>query len=480
MSRTKFFNLRKSVALGLTVAVSAVLLFVVCGGDGGKDPVGPNGNVTLTVTANPVGSGTVSMSPAGGSHAPGTVVTLVATPIGANQFSSWTGASGGATTTVTMGSTNMSVIANFTPTSSGNVWDNQSCNQGTACVPFTSQSQWDSCPAGNRVPTAGCVPAGSGGNPWDNQSCNASGPCVPITNATDWNNCPLANRFPTASCVPGNNDPWQTGHSCFSSQGNCTPITSQAGWDACLPTSNRVPSSSPLCQSGGGETGEYCYWPASGSDPEACAPIGGEWCTPGENCSAAECMANYGAVIADCANPPSVQWCNWNWGQATINCQPLTNPNAPNEDNPSITQLQACQAHGMVYNTETLCQAGGTGQDQVEFCLWNDGGECWPITAEGSQTVAQRREACARDGWVFRNATQGESTFCLPGGIFTGDGKNDSPPTQQIGVMGCCDWSGEPDNCWGNTSEVGCLGGGGQRWRPGTCGSSDGTCPVPW
>jgi hypothetical protein len=71
---------------------------------------------TLATTANPSNGGTITLSPAGGSYAAGTVVTVTANPASGYLFTSWSGALGGssATGTITMNA-NASVTANFTP-----------------------------------------------------------------------------------------------------------------------------------------------------------------------------------------------------------------------------------------------------------------------------------------------------------------------------------------------------------------------------
>ena len=76
---------------------------------------GPLGHV-LTVTSSPVAGGSVAANPAGGTYAPGTVVTLTATPAAGYQFSSWSGDCSGSTNpcSVTMNAAK-SVTANFTP-----------------------------------------------------------------------------------------------------------------------------------------------------------------------------------------------------------------------------------------------------------------------------------------------------------------------------------------------------------------------------
>jgi hypothetical protein len=68
----------------------------------------------LTVTPNPSAGGTVTLSPAGGTYTPGTVVTLTATPSSGYNFSNWSENASGtnATTQITM-TGNMNVMANF-------------------------------------------------------------------------------------------------------------------------------------------------------------------------------------------------------------------------------------------------------------------------------------------------------------------------------------------------------------------------------
>ena len=74
-------------------------------------------NYTLIVSSNPSAGGTVSLSPAGGTYASGTVVTLTAVPASGYNFSIWSGNASGTnpTTQITM-TANMSVLANFSAT----------------------------------------------------------------------------------------------------------------------------------------------------------------------------------------------------------------------------------------------------------------------------------------------------------------------------------------------------------------------------
>jgi pectate lyase len=79
-----------------------------CAGGGGTT------NYTLTVNNSPSSGGSVSLSPAGGTYAAGTVVTLTASPSSGYNFVNWSGAASGSstTTTVTM-SSNLSVTATY-------------------------------------------------------------------------------------------------------------------------------------------------------------------------------------------------------------------------------------------------------------------------------------------------------------------------------------------------------------------------------
>jgi len=82
--------------------VVALASLVACGGGGGDDGGTPPVQYVLTVT--PATNGTIALSPAGGTYAAGTVVTVTATPAGGYQLAAWTGALSGTTNpaTVTM------------------------------------------------------------------------------------------------------------------------------------------------------------------------------------------------------------------------------------------------------------------------------------------------------------------------------------------------------------------------------------------
>jgi len=79
----------------------------------------PGGPYTLTVNVNPLGSGTVTLNPAGGTYAAGTSVTLTANPAAGYYFASWSGdpvtVVSPNTATITMNA-NKTVTANFSTT----------------------------------------------------------------------------------------------------------------------------------------------------------------------------------------------------------------------------------------------------------------------------------------------------------------------------------------------------------------------------
>jgi uncharacterized repeat protein (TIGR02543 family) len=75
----------------------------------------PTTNYTVSTAANPVGGGTVSLNPSGGSYASGTSVQVTATPAVGYTFSNFTGDVTGATNPATLiVNGNKSVTANFT------------------------------------------------------------------------------------------------------------------------------------------------------------------------------------------------------------------------------------------------------------------------------------------------------------------------------------------------------------------------------
>jgi uncharacterized protein (TIGR02145 family) len=95
-------------------------------------------NYTLTTSVNPAGAGTVS--PAGGSYASGTRVTVTPAANSGYQFSNWSGdMSGSANPGLILMDGNKSVTANFTPVSGYQAGDMQ----------YYNGSSWTRIPKGN-------------------------------------------------------------------------------------------------------------------------------------------------------------------------------------------------------------------------------------------------------------------------------------------------------------------------------------------
>ena len=110
-----------SLIATFTPTVNGVYTFQLSVSDG-LNSVGKNVIITVadaptnyTLTTTTTGQGTVALNPAGGSYAPGTVVTLTATPAAGYVFAGWGGDLTGATTptAITMGA-NRTVSATFT------------------------------------------------------------------------------------------------------------------------------------------------------------------------------------------------------------------------------------------------------------------------------------------------------------------------------------------------------------------------------
>jgi hypothetical protein len=123
-------------------------------------------------------------------------------------------------------------------------------------------------------------------------------------------------------------------------------------------------------------TGTYCYWPANGTKPVSCEPIGGQYCT-GSTCSEDLCEADYGTVIDDCANPPAVQYyCDWKDGHG---CIVMTNPDAINADNAPMTEAETCKKYGGYFGTSSTCDGYvWVPPTVVKYCNWG-AGNCWNI-----------------------------------------------------------------------------------------------------
>jgi endoglucanase len=95
-----------------------------------------------TITTAVTGSGSISLSPAGGTYAEGTAVTITANAATGYRFSNWSGSITGATNPVTITlNSNISVTAHFTQTP-----DTGNCNSpATVSLPFTKEGTGEFC-----------------------------------------------------------------------------------------------------------------------------------------------------------------------------------------------------------------------------------------------------------------------------------------------------------------------------------------------
>ncbi|MDR3013534.1 MAG: InlB B-repeat-containing protein [Chitinispirillales bacterium] len=317
MGGKRIFN--KKTALGgiIAAALTGVLLFAVCGGDSnpGGNGGGPVvGNHTLTVDIQPTaGSGSVALNPPGGSYAAGTQVTLTATPTAPNTFAGWAGGATGTTSPVTVTvNSDMTVTAMFQ-------------------APGATQhalSVVANPPNGGTVSGSGLYNAGA--------SANIAAHANNGWSFTGWS---TGSQSPTTTVTV--NGPMTI--TANFTQNQQDPCLTAPGTTACC---NFNPNHSSCQQQGG----QNCYWPPSADNnfEGSCVGIGGEWCDPGITCTPQQCEANHGNVIADCNNPPQIQYCDWGppvivGGEVVGGCHPI-----PAHANP---QVYCVGDHGTVVNT---------------------------------------------------------------------------------------------------------------------------------
>ncbi|MDR3011859.1 MAG: hypothetical protein LBU70_01440 [Chitinispirillales bacterium] len=109
-----------------------------------------------------------------------------------------------------------------------------------------------------------------------------------------------------------------------------------------------------------------------------------------------------------------------------------------------------------------------------EMCLWNAGGDCWPLSAA-------ERANCATNGWIFNGGAEGTGTMCA-GGTFSGEGRDQNPPTTAATSLGCCRWADNnlQGSCWDVflPQEVADCSGGLNTFWMGACPGTEGTCPT--
>ncbi|MCL2688945.1 MAG: hypothetical protein FWE57_03730 [Chitinispirillia bacterium] len=253
----------------------------------------------------------------------------------------------------------------------------------------------ETCLQGNASPRVTVLPQLAGAVCDPNTGCTSWGD-IQITHAT----CQAAGQsvMPCLSNPVFNQVqtiPQLTGTQC---QAVCNPpsVTMNGVCQPC-PT-GQVPNATHTgcVNQGGTPTGINCYWPASASNPQAeCWPIGGDFCE-GSTCSEALCIADHGTVIADCDNPPSVSYCNWG-ATAGADCHPI-GPGMNNE-NPGMTELQACQAFGFVSQFPD-CRDFVPPQ---HFCRWPTGcvAIANPNSPNADNPLLTNVENCQENGRYF-------------------------------------------------------------------------------
>jgi len=195
-------------------ALSAMLMFTVCGGD--DNPAKTKDKYAVTVNG---GTGN-------GDFEAGATVNISATVPANHTFTGWTSSptvtfanASAVSTSFTMPASAVTVTANFTPTGGGgNPWDGMSCNwtltvpPGDGCWPINNATEWADCPANARVPNAQC------------------GPCTPASHNAQY-----------TTWVQGMGCTWDgTGGT-----GQCTNIDSQTAFADCRCFGTIMPSGCP-------------------------------------------------------------------------------------------------------------------------------------------------------------------------------------------------------------------------------------------
>ena len=201
---------------------------------------------------------------------------------------------------------------------------------------------------------------------------------------------------------------------------------------------------------------QYCQWDG---DPSNCYILNGIGNTP----DAAACVTNGGAVVPDCSDRRGqAEYCNWGWNSdGTGDCHVMATPNAPNAENPQMTNKQACQAFGVGGNpggiVSTCTPPPQRPQNEVEYyCRWNDG-VCIKITNPNSQnsdnpslTNLQNCQTNSPPKQAFTSSATCEAWqpspkwYCDFGPCVGGNGWNCSSG-------GCYDRDSSADECNGGT-----------------------------
>ena len=128
-------------------------------------------------------------------------------------------------------------------------------------------------------------------------------------------------------------------------------------------------------------------------------------------------------------------------------------------------------------SSSTTSSGGGgnckSGETRGDMCLWNAGGDCWPLSGADEEA---RRSNCAQNAWIFQGGAMGEDTGCR-GGTFI-CGKDNNPPKGGAPSLGCCHWETESD-CWDIYTEedVIACGEDNNKFSNTPCPNKGGTCP---
>jgi uncharacterized repeat protein (TIGR02543 family) len=104
-------------------------------------------NYSITTSINPVGAGTVSLSPSGGSYPSGTVVQLTAYPNTNYAFTGWSGSATGTTNPVSITmNANKAVTANFISTATCSSFTNPTDCINNGCYWWISDGKCHDTP----------------------------------------------------------------------------------------------------------------------------------------------------------------------------------------------------------------------------------------------------------------------------------------------------------------------------------------------
>jgi len=152
---------------------------------------------------------------------------------------------------------------------------------------------------------------------------------------------------------------------------------------------------------------KYCYWAANGG---TCVEIGSEYCEEASCASEAGCTSNSGKVstYSDCNDvvvTGPMQYCYWGPGE----CWPMAYPNDPDESNPNMTVLQACDAYGFVSNVEDCSDYVPPAESW--YCYWDDakGTGCVPIpkpdAVNTDNAPMTEKEVCDAYGFLTKSST---------------------------------------------------------------------------